>query len=91
MNQDFYNDAAPVVPSDTIDGPFEPATVGTPGYFEALVPGGVTAGQTIAVVMQSGVVVTFTNPLQGALLRVKGRRVNSTGTTATTIVALRQV
>jgi hypothetical protein len=90
MNANFYNDWALVTPSDTVDGPF-PQIGPNPALFEGLFIGTSAAGNTIAVVKQNGEAVTFTNPPQGGILPVKGRRVNSTNTTASNIVALRQV
>lgn len=91
MNQNYYNQYRPVVPSDSDDGPFAPGLGGTPGIFEALYFGTVGVGGTVAIVDESGTVTTFTEPIPGVIFEVHGRRVNATGTTVTDIVALRQV
>ncbi len=82
-----WNAGAMVTPSNTLDGPFPMAD--TPlELFEGLFIGG--AGN-VAVVQQNDVVVTFNSVPAGTVLPVKGRRVNSTGTTATGIGAYRRV
>ena len=63
-------------PSDTLDLP-QPS--------DALWVGG--AGN-VAAVMQDGSVTLFTAVTAGAVLPIRARRVNSTGTSATLIVAL---
>jgi hypothetical protein len=83
---DSYNQLAAVSPSDTEDGPFTPSTP-VPNLFEALYIGG--AG-TVAVVDQSGTVENYT-VTAGTVLVVRGRRVNFTNTSATDIVAMRNV
>lgn len=66
-----------VTPSDTV------AVVGGP--FRALYVG---ATGNVAVLMLSGVVLTYVAVPTGSILPVSGSRVNATGTTATSIVAL---
>lgn len=74
-----YNDFRAVTPSNTIDHAF---------VFDALYVG--TAGNIVAVTT-GGVAVTFAAAPAGSILRVRGRRVHSTGTTASNLVALRKV
>jgi hypothetical protein len=61
-------------------------TVNLTSGFKSLYVGG--AGD-ITLVTYSDEVVTFVGVLAGSILPVVGYRVNSTGTTATSIVALR--
>jgi hypothetical protein len=82
-----YNQFAAVTPSNTLDGPFTSGTP-TPNLFAALYVGGTG---DIAVVDQSGNVTIFTAVPVGTVLAVSGKRVNSTGTSATNLVALRNV
>lgn len=46
------------------------------------------SGGDVVVVMQDGSAITFKNCADGSMLPVRGIRVNSTGTTASDIVAL---
>jgi len=69
-----------VTPSDTVD-----FTKRDGAYPRALFVG--VAG-TITVVRPDGTAVLFTGPTAGSILPIKCRRVNSTGTTATSINAL---
>ena len=73
-----YMDASAVTPSDS-------AAVGAGGYCVGLWVGG--AGN-VAVVLASGVSVTFTSVPAGTLLPIYVTKVKATGTTATNIVAL---
>lgn len=82
-----YNQFAAVTPSNTDDGPFTAGTP-TPNYFLALYVGG--AGN-IAVVDQSGNVTVFAAVPAGTVLTVTGKRVNALNTSATNLVALRNV
>ncbi len=70
-------DGVAVTKSDSVD------VVGGP--FRCLYVGG--AGD-VAVVMLSGTVLTFVAVPAGSILPVRGSRVNSTNTSATSIVAL---
>jgi hypothetical protein len=68
-------DAAAVTPSDSVDiRPTRSLFVGVAG--------------NIKVDMALGTTLTFTNVLAGSILPVQVKRVYSTGTTATSIVAL---
>lgn len=82
-----YNQFAAVTPSDTEDGPFTPSTP-TQNLFAALYIGGTG---DVSVVEQNGTVTTFVGVPAGTVLPVAGRRVNFTGTDATSIVAMRTV
>lgn len=68
-----FNRWQPLTPSDTLDRPFASLWCGQAG--------------TVAAVMQDGQVGTITVPA-GALVPIMGRRVNSTGTSVTNILAL---
>lgn len=74
---EVYDDAATVTPSDTVNQGWT---------FDAIAVGG--AGN-VAVVFASGEAVTLTGLLAGTVYRVRGTRINSTNTTATSLVALR--
>lgn len=67
-----------VTPSDTIDDPNGP--------FKAIFVG---VGGDIVFVGLDNVAVTFKNTISGSILPMIGRRINSTNTTATNLVALR--
>jgi hypothetical protein len=71
----LYNDAAAITPSNTVDlpRPSDAINVGAAG--------------TLAAVLQTNQVVTLT-VTAGAVLPLRVRRVNATGTTATGLVAL---
>ena len=71
-----YNVYKNVPPSDTVDLP-QPS--------DALWVGG--AGN-VAAVMQDNTVTLFTAVTAGAVLPIRARRINTTGTSATLIVAL---
>lgn len=73
---DFYNRGTAITPSDTVDHPF---------MFQALYVGG--AG-TVVAVLDNHTTMTLTNARAGEVYRVRGRRVNFTGTTATDMIAL---
>ena len=68
--------AETVTPSDTVDlrAVSRALYVGTTG--------------NVVVVMQNGDVVTFTGVPAGAILPIRAKRVNSTNTTASTILSL---
>ena len=68
-----FNLWQPLTPSDQTDRPFASLWCGQAG--------------TVAAVMQDGVVGAFTVPA-GAIVPIMGRRVNSTGTTVSSILAL---
>ncbi len=82
-----YNQYAAVTPSDTDDGPFTPNTP-VPNLFTALYIGG--AGD-VEVADPSNNLTVFAAVPAGTILTVMGRRVNNALTTATNIVALRNV
>lgn len=75
-NSDPSNAAAAVVPHDTNE---------LTSYTRALYIGG--AGNLVAV-FPDGSAVTFTGVPAGSILPIRVKRVNSTNTTATNIVAL---
>jgi hypothetical protein len=87
MSQDAvtFNKFDDVTPSDTLDLPQFRANQKLTG---AIYVG--TAGD-VAVVSQSDVVTIFDGVPAGAVLPVAAKRVNSTGTAASDIVALYQV
>lgn len=67
-----------VTKSDTVDF--------AAGAANALYVG--TAGDVVVVLIDGGAAITFTNVQNGSILPVRCRRVNSTNTTASNIVAL---
>jgi len=69
------NSADAITPSDSVDfaGPCRGIYVGVTGNIVAIV---------------NGTAVTFKNAVQGTILPIQATRVNSTGTTATDLVAL---
>jgi hypothetical protein len=71
-----YNYAA-VTPSDTVS-----FTQGVARGFYVGVAG------NVACVLESGTAITFTGVLAGAIYPIRCKRINSTSTTATNIVAL---
>jgi hypothetical protein len=83
LAMDFYSQCADVTPSDTADGPFPESA----RYFDALYIGG--AGNVV-VVGENNKTATFIGVPASRILPVRGKRVNSTNTTATNIVALRK-
>lgn len=91
MRRSFYNQYLPVLPSNTVDGPFPAGLSGQPGLFEAVMVTAPLAGETITIVDEGGLAVTFVNPAPNHPLPIRGRRVNLTGTTVVNIVALRQM
>ena len=70
-------DARAVTPSDTVN-------------YDGRVARGLYVGGAgnVALVTDAGATVTFTGLLAGSILPVRHRRVNSTSTTATNLVAL---
>lgn len=78
-----YNIAVAVTPSDTVDLPDWPNRPYTGLYV------GVTGD--VALVQENGVAVTFKAAPAGTVLNLRFRRINSTNTTATNLVALSQV
>lgn len=76
---DVFNQWLAVTPSNTADLPWLTHAVWVGG-----------AGN-VAVVMQDGTVGTFTGVQAGEVLPVIARRVNSTNTTATNLVAMREI
>lgn len=76
---DVFNQWVAVTPSNTVDLPWLTHSVWVGG-----------AGN-VAAVMQDGSVGTFTGVTAGELLPIIARRINSTGTTATNLVAMREI
>lgn len=76
LGSDPAEDAGAVTPSDSTN---------LTRTARALYVGG--AGNVV-VITASGTAVTFTNVQAGSIIPVRARRVNSTNTTATNIVAL---
>ena len=74
---DIYNRGAAITPSDTVN---------ETDPFEAIHCGG--AGN-IVVVLDTTQTITLVGCLAGHVYRVRGIRVNSTSTTATSLVGLR--
>lgn len=79
----LYSVAAAITPSDTVNIDVGAATK-LPTTTDAVWVGG--AG-VVAAILQSGAVVNFTC-VAGSLLPIKAKRINSTNTTATLLVAL---
>jgi hypothetical protein len=75
-----YTGTRPITPSDSVDV----GLVGSQVLFDAIYVGG--AG-VVAVVLQDGTVQNFT-AVAGEVIPIRGKRVNSTNTTATLLVAL---
>jgi hypothetical protein len=80
LTQEFWNNYAAVTPSDVTDGPFD-------DNFDAIYIGG---SGNLVVVREDDVAVTFSGLSAGIILRVRGKRINSTDTTATNLVALKR-
>lgn len=76
---DVFNQWGPITTSDTVDLPWATQAVWVGG-----------AGNVVAV-MQDGRTGTFTAVTAGAVLPIAVRRINATLTTATNLVALRQI
>ena len=77
VSNDLYNRGAAITPSDTVD---------ETNVYDAIHVGG--AGN-IVVVWEDGTTATLTGCLAGHVYRYRGRRVNSTSTTATGLVGVR--
>ena len=77
VSNDVYNDGAAITPSDTVDHTWT---------FDAIHVG--SAGNVV-VVLENGVAVTLTGCLAGHVYRLRGIRVNSTNTTASSLTGLR--
>lgn len=77
VSNDVYNRGAAITPSDTVN---------ETNVFDAIHVGG--AG-TLVVVLETNDTVTLVGCLAGHPYRLRGIRVNSTGTTATSLVGLR--
>lgn len=79
----------PVVATDADPGTFSAITpsdsVDLPSVTRGVYVGG--DGNVVAV-SEAGVAVTFANASAGAILPIRARRINATGTTATGLVAL---
>ena len=69
-------DAESITPSDTGN------IAGMRGLY-------VGSGGNVKVDMQGGTTITFSNVISGTILPIKASRVYSTGTTATSLVALK--
>ena len=79
MPFEVFNQWVAVTPSNTVDLPWLSHSVWVGG-----------AGN-VAAVMQDGVVATFTGVAAGEVLPIMAKRINSSGTTATSLVALREI
>lgn len=77
VSNDLFNDGAAITPSDTVnhDWTFDAIHVGAAG--------------TIVVVLENGATVTLVGCLAGHVYRLRGIRVNSTSTTASSLVGVR--
>ena len=77
VSNDLYNQALAITASDTVnhDWTFDAFLVGAAG--------------NVVVVQEDTVAVTLTGLLAGHVYRLRGIRVNSTNTTASSLVALR--
>lgn len=75
---EFWIQYEGVTTSDTVDGPFE---------FDALYVG---AAGNVVVIRSDGVAVTFVGVPASRILPVRGKRVNQTNTTASSLVALKR-
>lgn len=77
----FYNHAAAITRSDTEDHPW---------VFDAFLVG--AAGNVVLVLdNERSTTVTLTGLLQGHVYRIRGKRINLTNTTASSLVALKQI
>jgi hypothetical protein len=70
-----------ITPSDTVDE--------AKGAFRGIYVGSIAGGAAIVVVGLDNVAVTFSGVVAGSILPLIGRRVNSTNTTASSLVAIR--
>ncbi len=79
ISNDVYTRGAAITPSDTVNetNPFDAIHCGAAG--------------TIVVVFEDGTTATLVGCLAGHVYRVRGIRVNSTSTTASSLVGLRTV
>ena len=77
VSNDLYNQALAITPSDTVnhDWTFDAFLVGSAG--------------NVVLVQEDTVTVTLTGLLAGHVYRMRGIRVNSTSTTAGSLVAFR--
>lgn len=77
VSNDIFNEGKAITPSNTDDHdwPFDAIHVGGAG--------------NIVVVQENDVAVTLTGCLAGHVYRLRGKRVNSTSTTATNMTGLR--
>jgi hypothetical protein len=80
VSNDYYNKAAAITPSDTVN-----IAGGPPGLLVDAIYSG--AGGTVAAVFQDDTVVNFTT-VAGEILPIRIKRVNAAGTAATLLVAL---
>lgn len=76
---DFYNFCSAITPSDSADHSY---------VFDAIYVG--VAGNISVTPDGAGPAVVFVGLPAGYILRVQGKRVNSTNTTATSLVALKR-
>jgi hypothetical protein len=79
MPDAIYNEWRAITTSDTVDLPWETQAVWVGG-----------AGNVVAV-MPNGLTGTFTGVTAGATLPIRVKRINASSTTATNLMALRQV
>lgn len=82
ISNDVYNRGAAITPSDTVNET-EP--------FDAIHVGSIAGGAAVVVVLETGVAVTLAGCIAGHVYRLRGIRVNSTSTTASSLVGLRYV
>lgn len=87
-----YRHEYPITPTDIAEGELISTvpllTYGFPG-FDALYSGGTVVGDITVQTLQ-GDSLLFADVTPGQVLPVSGRKVNSTGTTATDLVGLRE-
>lgn len=86
MYQQLARTKAKAIVTSNTDNQTYNATSGKDGFLVYI--GEVTAGQTIKVLTVSDDEITFTNPIQGAVLPVFVKRVFTTGTTVTNMIGL---
>lgn len=80
VSNDVYNDGAAITPSDTVNHTWT---------FDAIHVGSIGGGAAMVVVLENGATVTLAGLLAGHVYRLRGIRVNSTNTTASSLIGLR--
>lgn len=84
MSNDYYNRAAAITPSDTVN-------ISMPGQQRSLTDAVFVGGAgTVTVVFEDNSTAQFTAAV-GEILPVQAKRINNTGTAATLLVALYSV